>query len=320
MAQFPIKTKTPVGAKDAPGLLTWSLSDIENRWGFKGGRYTSVNHAFAFLIGAVLTVLLYLLMLGCVHLPVLSVVARIYMRPTNQFAVIPATFFFFGGMTVLYLKGKKVQFQEQALQISAVPAEPEFVLTEATAATVLARIQSQVDHPRHFVLLNRIDRALSNFKNIGQVNDVSAILRAQAENDEDLVASSYTVVNGLVWAIPVLGFIGTVLGLSLAIGRFTQTLQAQGDLDMIRASLQGVTGGLATAFESTLVALTFTLILQLTITFQQKREMAFLDECNDYCHSHIVSKLRLAVRAPAIETPAQPPSAPKPDHEPAPKP
>jgi len=224
------------------------------------------------------------------------------MRPSNQFAVIPATFFFFGGLTILFLKDRKVRFQQRALQLAAVPAEPEFVLTEGTAATVLTRIHALVDQPRHFILLNRIDRALSNFKNMGQVNDVSALLRAQAENDEDQVASSYTVVNGLVWAIPVLGFIGTVLGLSLAIGRFTQTLQAAGDLTLIRASLQGVTGGLATAFESTLVALTFTLILQLTITFQQKREMAFLDECNDYCHSHIIAKLRLTDRS----TPAAP--------------
>src|SRR5205085_1491361 len=129
--------------------------------------------------------------------------------------------------------------------------------------------------------------------NIGQVNDVSSILRAQAENDEDHVASSYTLVNGLVWAIPVLGFIGTVQGLSMAIGKFGQTLQTSVDLSVIRSSLQGVTGGLATAFETTLVALVFALILQLWITFQQKCEMAFLDECNDYCHSHVVAKLRL---------------------------
>lgn len=297
MAQFPISPKAADSGADKPGLLAWSQDDIENRFGFKGGRYTSVNHAFAFLIGALLTGVLYALMIFVFsHLPVMSQIATIYMRPSNQFAVIPATFFFFGGLAVLFLKGKKIKFQERALKLAAVPAEPDFILTEATAATVLARIHSLVDQPRHFVLLNRIDRALSNFKNIGQVNDVSAILRAQAQNDEDQVASSYTVVNGLVWAIPVLGFIGTVLGLSLAIGRFTQTLQAAGDLTLIRASLQGVTGGLATAFESTLVALTFTLILQLVITFQQKREMAFLDECNDYCHSHIVSKLRLADR------------------------
>jgi len=297
MAQFPISPKSATSGDDNSDLLAWSKDDVENRFGFKGGRYTSVNHAFAFLIGAMLSAILYALMLFVfIHLPVVSRIATIYMRPTNQFAVIPATFFFFGGITILFLKGRKVRFQQRALKLTAVPTEPEFVLTETTAATVLSRIHALVDHPRHFVLLNRIDRALSNFKNIGQVNDVSAILRAQAENDEDQVASSYTVVNGLVWAIPVLGFIGTVLGLSLGIGRFTATLQSAGDLEQIRSSLQGVTSGLATAFESTLVALTFTLILQLAITFQQKREMAFLDECNDYCHSHIVSRLRLADR------------------------
>jgi hypothetical protein len=303
MAQFPISPKAADRGADNADLLAWTQGDIENRIGFKGGRYTSVNHSLAFLAAALLTGILYALMFVFIHVPVVSKVATIYMRPSNQFAVIPATFFFFGGLAILFLKGKKVQFQQRALKLSAVPAEPEFVLTEITAATVLARIHSLVDHPRHFVLLNRLDRALSNFKNIGQVNDVSAILRAQAENDEDQVASSYTVVNGLVWAIPVLGFIGTVLGLSLAIGRFTATLQAAGDLTLIRASLQGVTGGLATAFESTLVALTFTLILQLVITFQQKREMAFLDECNDYCHSHIVSKLRLKERQQSLPAP-----------------
>jgi hypothetical protein len=308
MAQFPINPKASQQKDGETQMLAWSQDDVENRFGFKGGRYTSVNHTLAFLMGAVLAAILYALMTFVfVNLPVVSKIATIYRRPSNQFAVIPATLFFFGGISILILKGKKLKFQERALRLSAVPAEPEFVLNESTAATVLNRIHSLVDHPRHFVLLNRIDRALSNFKNIGQVNDVSAILRAQAENDEDQVASSYTVVNGLVWAIPVLGFIGTVLGLSLAIGRFTTTLQAGGDLAKIRESLQGVTGGLATAFESTLVALTFTLILQLVITFQQKREMAFLDECNDYCHSHIVSKLRLTERpqpAPA-PTPAE---------------
>lgn len=301
MAQFPI---TPKPASEKPDILAWTQGDIENRFGFKGGRYTSVNHGLAFLIGAVLAGVLYGLMIFVfIHLPVVSKIASMFMRPTNQFAVIPATLFFFGGIAILILKGQKIKFQERALKLAAVPAEPEFVLTETTAATVLARIHSLVDQPRHFVLLNRIDRALSNFRNIGQVNDVSSILRAQAENDEDQVASSYTVLNGLVWGIPVLGFMGPVLGLSLAIGRFTLTLQAAGDLALIRSSLQGVTSGLATAFETTLIALTFTLILQLGITFQQKREMAFLDECNDYCHAHIVSKLRLVDRQQSASAP-----------------
>jgi hypothetical protein len=189
MAQFPIDPKLNAAKTGNPELLAWSQEDIENRLGFKGGRYTSVNHALAFLMGAVLTGILYALMIFVFsRVPGVATIAKIYMRPSNQFAVIPATFFFFGGLSILLLKGKKLKLQERALKLSAVPAEPEFVLNETTAATVLNRIHSLVDHPKHFVLLNRIDRALSNFKNIGQVNDVSAILRAQAENDEDLVA------------------------------------------------------------------------------------------------------------------------------------
>jgi biopolymer transport protein ExbB/TolQ len=307
MAQFPIDPKTKAAKAGDTELLAWSQEDIENRLGFKGARYTGANHALAFLMGMVMAGAWYALVIFVFgHVPGISRLAIIFLRQSNMFAVIPATIFFFGGVSILILKGKKLKFQERALKLSAVPTEPEFVLNEATAPKVLNRIHALVDHPRHFVLLNRIDRALSNFKNMGQVNDVSAILRAQAENDEDQVASSYTVVNGLVWGIPVLGFIGTVLGLSLAIGRFTQTLQAAGDLEKIRASLQGVTSGLATAFESTLVALTFTLFLQLFITFSQKREMAFLDECNDYCHSHVISKLRLSERPPQVSEAAIP--------------
>src|SRR5580698_7626063 len=108
MSQFPLTPKTAAGNAGNSEILAWSKDDIENRFGFKGGRYTNVNHAFAFVIGALLTAILYVLML-CVfiHLPVVSKVAAIYMRPTNQFAVIPATFFFFGGLTILFMKGKK---------------------------------------------------------------------------------------------------------------------------------------------------------------------------------------------------------------------
>lgn len=297
MAQFSNTSKIALAKTTEPDLLAWSQGDIENRYGFKGGRHTGVNHVFAFIIAVLLTGAVYALTVFVLNrLPFAKTVAAMVLRPSNQYTMIPAALFFFGGAAVLFLKGRKLKFQQRALSLSAVPAEPEFVLTEATAATVLARIHSLVDHPRHFVLLNRIDRALSNLKNIGQVNDVSAILRAQAENDEDQVASSYTLLNGLVWAIPVLGFIGTVQGLSMAISQFTKTLQGAGDISAIRTSLQGVTGGLATAFETTLIALVFALVLQLWITFQQKLEMSFLDECNDYCHSHVVSKLRLIDR------------------------
>jgi biopolymer transport protein ExbB/TolQ len=105
--------------------------------------------------------------------------------------------------------------------------------------------------------------------------------------------TSYAMVQGFVWAIPVLGFIGTVLGLSEAIGTFGSVLDASDDLSQISSSLKGVTGGLATAFETTLLALVAALIIQLVMTALKKSEEEFLDATVEYCIRNVVGRLRL---------------------------
>ena len=111
-------------------------------------------------------------------------------------------------------------------------------------------------HPKGTGDVNRVERALSNLRNVGGVSDVSSILKSQSENDEALIHSSYLKIQGFVWAIPVLGFIGTVMGLSKAIGNFAGTLQADtANIEAIKSNLTNVTGGLSVAFETTLIAL-----------------------------------------------------------------
>jgi biopolymer transport protein ExbB/TolQ len=171
--------------------------------------------------------------------------------------------------------------------------DPDFILNRETSRDVLLNLREKVDDTRNFVLFNRVDHALSNLHNIGRVADVSDILCTQAEYDEDQLASSYGLLNGFLWAIPVLGFIGTVLGLSQAIGAFGDTMRSATDLAALKTSLQDVTGGLSVAFETTLVALVCALILQLLLSWIQGRETKFLDDCNEYCHAHIVSRLKL---------------------------
>lgn len=275
--------------------LSWSEEEIENRFGFfRPGRFTSANKTLSFLIAAVLTALFFATLTFLLNsVPASRPYALPFVRPGNIYTTGPAMLFFFWAVTTLFIKSRKVDFQKRALSLAAVPQQPDFVLNETTARTVLERLHSLVDHPRHFILLNRIERALSNLHNIGGLADVSTILTTQAENDENQVHSSYTLVNGLVWAIPVLGFIGTVQGLSQAVGRFGQTLQTTAEMAKMKESLQGVTGGLATAFETTLVALVAALIIQLYINYLQQRETDFLDACNDYCHSNVIAKLRL---------------------------
>ncbi len=308
----PSAPRTPSAPPSADALsLSWSEEDIENRIGlFKGGRYTSPNKLLGFACAAVLTAAFFALLISVFSATAyLQPFAIVFVRPGNLWTTVPAMFFFFWAMSLLVIKGRKLRFQQRALDLAAVPQHPDFVLNEASARAVLERIHGLVDHPRHFILLNRIDRALSNLHNIGGLSDVSTILKSQAENDENQIASSYTLISTMVWAVPVLGFIGTVLGLSAAISTFTRTLAATTDLNAIKSNLQGVTGGLATAFETTLVALVAALIIQLFLNTLHKRETDFLDECNDYCHQHVISKLRLIDRGrgqPEAAAPANP--------------
>ena len=83
------------------------------------------------------------------------------------------------------------------------------------------------------------------------------------------------------------------MGLSEAVGGFGEVLSRTADPQALAQSLKGVTAGLSTAFETTLLALLFALGLQLIVTFLQKNEEEFLDSCSEYCQRHIVGKLRL---------------------------
>jgi biopolymer transport protein ExbB/TolQ len=285
------------GAAARPAIvsLSWEDEDIENRWGlFRGGRFTSVNKPFTFILAAAISfVFLWLMYLLHDSHSRFQWLGTCFVRPGNIYATGPATLFFFWGVVVSLIKIPKLRLQRRALELAAVPQNREFVLNEATAKTVLERVRSLVDDTRYFILLNRIDRALSNLQNIGGVSDVSTILKAQADNDENQIASSYAIIHAMIWAIPVLGFVGTVLGLSTAIKKFTGALEGTTDINQIKDHLREVTSGLSTAFETTLVGLAFALLLHLLSDLVQQKETDFLDECNDYCHAHVVSKLRV---------------------------
>jgi biopolymer transport protein ExbB/TolQ len=211
-------------------------------------------------------------------------------RSWVQYATVFLTFW---SLCILFLKWRKYSLQRQALTLQVVPKTPDFVLSSATVDQVMRQVFSTVDDPKHFLLFNRIAVALSNLRNLGRIADVDDILRSQSETDESALETSYSLVQGFVWAIPVLGFIGTVLGLSDAIGNFSGVLTGAKEVEQLSIALRGVTAGLSTAFETTLVALVAALVIQLLLTVLKKAEHEFLDNCSEYCVRHVVGQLRI---------------------------
>lgn len=270
--------------------LNWSHQDVEQRLGFSGGKYTDTHSLFTFLLAVILWLLAYgpLFFIPPASLPQWT---EIFLQrgPTPYFTL----FLFFWSVAILWIKSSKLKFQRKTLNKRMLDMGADFTISPGSASDLLKRVRSKVDDPRHFLLLNRISLVLSNFQNTGARSDISEMLRSQAEIDEGQMESSYALIRGFVWSIPILGFIGTVLGLSKAIGSFGSMLGADNSMENIKAGLQTVTGGLSTAFDTTLLALVSALIVQLLMTVLKKKEEMFLDDCNEFCQEHIVSRVRI---------------------------
>ena len=274
-------------AADRRPLLDWSRRDIEQMVGFPGGRFTRPNSLFTGILGAILATGFYALLLpfqGTVFCDMFT------KRGPTPYAIVLLSAW---SVAILVVKWSKLRLQRKALDHHVMPDDPTYVLSAATVEPVLARVYATVDDPRHSLLYNRIVVALANLRNLGRVTDVDEILRSQAEQDESMVETSYALVQAFVWAIPVLGFIGTVLGLSEAIGQFSGVLGGAADVEQISGALKGVTAGLATAFETTLEALVAALVIQLGITVLRKAEEEFLDDAMDYGLRYVVGRLRI---------------------------
>lgn len=273
--------------------LDWSNKDIEQKIGISGGRFTRVNTFFTFCLGILLTFIFYGLLIY-IFIPneiLLSYCEKFTSRGLTPYFIV---LLFFWGISILFIKWRKLNFQEKALDLAVVPQEPDFSLNNESARAVLERTSTLVDSARNFILLNRIEVALSNLRNIGQISDVSSILSNQSKIDEQQVASSYNLIRGFIWATPVLGFIGTVLGLGDAIGGFGQTISGSQEVENIKDSLGEVTAGLSVAFDTTLVGLLATISLHFITNFLKFRESLFLDQCNDYCQVHVLAKLKIS--------------------------
>ncbi len=275
-------------------LIDSRHGDIECYFGFASGRYTRTHGPFWFGIALVLTVISWIALKPFRETYFGEIITSGWQ--TNWLCIL----FTWWCLCILYAKLLKVRVQRRAFEIQGIfSLRSDFVLSPGTSGDVLQRIAQRVARPREYLLFNRVWMALSNLGNIGEVRDVGAVLDSQADNDSSTIDASYTALRALIWTIPVLGFIGTVIGLGTAIGSFTDVIasgdsgSSGGNTNSIREKLSPVVGGLATAFNTTLVALVAAVGIQLISTYVYKLEEDLLDDCAKYCNNNITSRLKL---------------------------
>lgn len=87
---------------------------------------------------------------------------------------------------------------------------------------------------------------------VGQLMELN---REVSGLDQERTAARFTLTRYILYLLPVIGFIGTVEGISQALGNISIVLPMVKELDGFLGNLTGVTSALQVAFDSTLLAL-----------------------------------------------------------------
>ena len=136
-----------------------------------------------------------------------------------------------------------------------------------------------------YILSNMIRISLGKYAVSRSSQDVSDTVRTQAEVDLGRLVTSMSTVHYLAWAIPALGFLGTVRGLSGG-------LSMAGKIDEeLHSFIEQATRHLTVAFDCTLVALVLSLALMFLVHSVQRDEEAVVIDCQQYCLEHLVGRL-----------------------------
>ena len=193
-------------------------------------------------------------------------------------------------VAILLFKSRKIKSQKASMLFDLLPADISQEITVDSVGKFVKHIEGLPIEPRESFLVNRVVHGLEHFRVRKSNPEVATILASHSEIDANAVQSSYTLLNVFIWAIPILGFIGTVIGISTAVGGFSGSLDQAQDISVLKESLNEVTGGLATAFDTTLVALVMSMLVMFPSSSMQKAEEDLLNSVDEYCNENLMKR------------------------------
>ncbi len=231
------------------------------------------------LWGGLVTIGLYQLI---PHLPVFQAAAQRYLCSHPLEYTLVALFCI--GATILLQKAWQIACERSALKRCNTLPDIDPADRAARAASLADQIDAQNTRfarrlqSTHFV--DRLTEACHYVKSRNSARGLEEHLKYLAEVAAERVHESYSLLQTINWAVPIIGFLGTVVGITLAIAKVTPE-----ELD---SSLNDVTGGLAIAFDTTTVALSFSLVLVFGYQFAKRAEGAVLVAVEQFGLRHLL--------------------------------
>ena len=188
----------------------------------------------------------------------------------------------FWALASMGYKGLAMMRARSMLQDDLIPLGEGIRILPEDSRDLQGKLNALSPARRASLLPRALLAALHRFDSARNVQDVSDAARTICAAEGERLESELSLIRYIVWAIPSVGFIGTVRGIGQALGLAHKAVE--GDIS-------GVTANLGVAFNSTLIALLISIVVMFIVHQLQLTQERYVLDAEAYCEEKLVRHL-----------------------------
>jgi len=190
---------------------------------------------------------------------------------------------FFVGLSALALRFCDVVGQFPSLRNVLLAPAPAGGNTVADCQHLLGNLDNFPTLNETFIV-RRLRDALDFVRRTNSADALEPHLRHLEEVESVRINAAYSMVRIIIWAIPILGLLGTVIGITIAVANLNP--------ETLEESMTKVTHGLGVAFDHTATALSLTMLLMFTKAGVERLEDTLLGRVDERVSHELVGRFQ----------------------------
>lgn len=184
---------------------------------------------------------------------------------------------------IMGYKAKTALAERSLLQQELVPVRDGVRILPEDTREYARTLQALPETLRAMLLPRVLLSSLERFGSTRNVQDVSSVANTLCESEGERLESELSMIRYIAWAIPSVGFIGTVRGIGDALG------QAHRAVD---GDIAGVTESLGTAFNSTFIALLISIVVMFLVHQLQLLQERLVFDTQTYIDHNLIRHMQ----------------------------
>ena len=182
-------------------------------------------------------------------------------------------------LAIMGYKGRRAMHEKELLDRRLLEIPEGTSVLPQDAREYSRSLEALPEKEQDYLLPRTLLSALQRFATTGSIQAVSDTIKESCEVESDRLDSELSMVRYIAWAIPSIGFIGTVRGIGDALGQAYKAVE--GDIT-------GVTVSLGVAFNSTFVALVLSIIIMFCLHQLQLSQERLVLDCQRYADKRLL--------------------------------